>query len=165
MDSAIAQGAYQSHDSYYTRAKASERLEDYKRTCVGADADVMVRAVTMSDLQGIVNPQFDAARVSRGIYDNGVTTRLLNRYPIWAEGDSLTLPRVTVEADADTQNEGQDYHDTDVNTSPVKADLFTVSAKSEISFQAIERGNMSLELLSDEMNRCLLYTSPSPRDS
>ena len=153
LDSAVATGMYRSADSEHSRERASERLETHQRHTLSDAADVHMRAVAMSDLGGIVNPQFDPSRISRGVYDAGVTTQLLTRYPIWAEGDSLTLPRVTTRAASAVQTEGAAYADTKVATSPVKADLFTVACKSEISLQAIERATISTELLSDEMDR------------
>lgn len=152
VDSAVAANLYQSSRSEHAPAAAAERLAKWtQHVAQNEEQDINARAVAMSNLAGIVNPQFDPSRVSRGIYDVGVTTMLLNRYPIFAEGDSITMPRVTTEAVAAIQAEGTAFNDTSTRTTGVKADLFTVAAKTEVSVQSIERGNMSLELLQDEL--------------
>jgi len=139
--------------SPYTRAVAASDLGGVLTPQVTTGPQTHDRATSMSDLVGIVNPQYDPARVRRGVYPRGVTLQLAQRYPIWAEGDSLTLPRVTTKPAAGVQTEGAAHTDTKIVTAGVKADLVTVSAKAAISLQAVERGAISMELLSDQMGR------------
>ena len=154
-DTAVVGINYQSTNPDFSRRAAEERQEQWRAfVAKGENEDINSRAVAMSNLAGIVNPQFDPSMISRGIYDVGVTTQLLNRYPIFSEGDSITMPRVTTQAAAAIHVENAAANDTSVATTAVKADLFTVAAKVKVSIQSIERGTMSTELLSDELRRC-----------
>jgi len=156
LDMAIVQLGYSTGMRGHTRAEAQERVDQYRAECEHSDNDY-VRAIATSDLGGLVNPQFDPRMISRGIYDAAVTLMLLNRYPMWSSGDSLTLPRVTTTAAADVQTpENTAFHATKVVTKPVKADLFTVAAQAPISIQSVERGVLAVELLADEMMRAWL---------
>jgi len=153
VDLAIAAGIHHSPSPEYTRSAVAERQDRYRAECERSESEE-VRAIATSDLAGLVNPQYDPSMVSRGIYDSGVTLGLLRRYPVWAAGDSLTLPRVTTEADAAVQTtENTAFHSTRITTGGVKADLFTVAAQAPISVQSIERGVLATELLRDEMAR------------
>lgn len=147
------ESAMSSDASPYTRAVATSDLGGVLTPQVTMASQTHDRATSMSDLVGIVNPQYDPSRVRRGVYPRGVTLQLAQRYPIWAEGDSLTLPRVTTKPAAGVQTEGAAHTDTKIVTAGVKADLVTVSAKAAISLQAVERGVISMELLSDQMGR------------
>ena len=138
----------------YTFNEAQDRLETFQQAARSGDDEVALRAVATTNLPGIVNPQFDPSMISRGVYDIGVTVQSLRQYPIFAEGMSITCPRVTTKAVAAIQaTEGSAFNDTSVATSGVEAKVFTVSAKMEVSVQSIERGNMSAELLQDELRR------------
>lgn len=138
----------------YARAVATdERMRGHVAPHALTDPVTHERAVSMGSLAGIVHEQFDPSMTRRGVYPRAVTTRLANRYGIFAEGDKLTLPRVNSKAAAAVQAEGSNFHDTGITTQAVTADLVTIGAKAEISVQAVERGNMSVELLSDELGR------------
>ncbi len=152
VDLAISQGIHRSADKEFAARSVDERLERYAVECRKSD-DMSVRSVEMSDLGGIVNPQFDPTMVSRGIYDAAVTLGILRRYPVWSNGDSITMPRVTGEQDAAIQVESAAFDDNDTKTTAVKADLFTVGAKTEMSVQSIERGVLAVELVRDEMQK------------
>ena len=143
----------QHHSSVPTNLRETEeRMNKWKKAISEAESgDINSRAVAISDLGGIVIPQFDPSMISRGIYDDGVTTMLLNRFAMFSSGDSITIPRVTTQAAAAIHAENAAAHDTKVVTTGVKADLFTVAAKIPVSVQAIERGTMPVELLQDEL--------------
>ena len=176
-DLGVVSGVHDSLRSEHARSRAQERMDrhrddaqsdratPYARAVALADIGGVVgphviheRATSMGDLVGIVHEQFDPAMTRRGIYPAAVTTRLANRYPIFAEGDKLTLPRVTTQPTAAVQAEGANFNDAKVVTAGVTADLITVGARAEISIQAVERGNISVELLSDELQRAWMQT-------
>ncbi len=160
VDLAITNARYQPSTREYEGQAPYERMNRHM-----AEMRVNERDTLTSNLSGIVIPMFDPAYVSRGIYEHAVAMGKLNNRPLPAKGDSITLPRVTTEADAAVQTEGSTLHDTAVATSAVKADLYTIAAKAPISVQAVERGYMATELLQDEMirawaqraNRLVLY--------
>ena len=155
IDSAIVGFGYQPvAGDMNAREEATNRINQWRQAVAsGENSDVHARAVAMTNLGGIVNPQFDPAMISRGIYDTGVTAQLCRRYPIFSTGDSISMPRVTTKAVAAIQKEGTAFNKSSTVTTAVKADLFTVATQAEVSLQAIERGVMSTELLQDELRR------------
>jgi len=153
VDLAIREGVHNTPSREYVRSEVDARQERYREECLRSETEE-VRAIATSDLAGLVNPQYDPSMISRGIYDAGVTLGLLRRYPVWATGDSITMPRVTTRAGAAVQtSENQTFHATKIGTGAVKADLFTVAAQAPISVQSVERGVLATELLRDEMSR------------
>ena len=139
----------------YQRLEARDRLDKWQSAILEADNanGMLMRDVKMADLGGIVNPMFDPSMISRGVYDVGVTTRLLNRYGLFATGNSISIPRVTTKAAAAIQAEGGAANDTNIVTAAVQANIFTVAAKVPITLQALERGEMPMELIRDEVMR------------
>ena len=112
------------------------------------------RAVNSGNLAGIVNPMFDPATIARGLYDGAVTKQLMRQYPLPAEGDSITVPRVTTtasKANPVQENEGDNFAESALVTTAVKFEVFTVALRMPVSIQAIERGTMSMELMQDEI--------------
>lgn len=160
VDLAIRQGVYEGTLPENNGASVNERMNRHVKETAVNERDTLT-----GNLPGIVIPMFDPAYISRGIEEYGVTLALLDNRPLPAKGDSLTLPRVTGVPVAEVQQEGQDFNDTNVRTSAVKADLYTIGEKAPISVQAVERGYMAVELLQDEMirawtqkaNRIVLY--------
>ena len=153
VDMAVSDGKHASPNRDFDRSKAEARIARHRAECHESDRDE-VRAVATSNLAGLVNPQYDPSRISRGVYDAGVTVGLLNRYPMFGEGMSITMPRVTARASAKVQSpEGSNFEEANTRTSGVQANIFTVAARTEISVQAVERGVMAVELLQDEMRR------------
>ena len=153
VDMAVTQGVHHSPAPEYRAQQVADRVERYRRECDDSDR-LEVRAISTSNLAGLVNPQFDPAMVSRGIYASGVTAGLLRRYPVFPAGDSITLPRVTTQATAGSQDgENTAFHLASIATTGVKADLVTIAVQAPISVQSVERGYMALELLADEIMR------------
>ena len=110
------------------------------------------RAVNSGNLAGIVNPMYDPATIARGIYTGAVSKMLLRQYALPAEGDSITVPRVTTKASAGVQaTEGTAFKEASLATAAVKFDVFTIALRLPVSVQAIERGSMSMELMQDEI--------------
>jgi len=155
VDLAVRQRLHDGGSREYAARAVDERMERYRQECERSDSEE-VRAIATSDLAGLVNPQYDPAMVSRGVYDSGVTLALLRRYPVWDAGDSITMPRVTTTASAAIQTENASFHAAKITTGAVKADLFTVAAQAPISVQSVERGTLAVELLSDEMMRAFI---------
>ena len=134
--------------------KAEERMEQHNSW---VRDNVQTRAVDSGDLPGIVNPMYRPDMTARGLHDGAVTAALQRGEPMPARGDSVTVPRVTGLTSAGVQSrvggagEGSAAHMSQLSTTPVKFNVFTVAAQMPVSVQAIERGEMPESVMQDEL--------------
>ena len=91
-----------------------------------------------------------------GLYGGRVTADLCNRYSLPAMGMSISMPRITTKAAAGTQvTEATALTDSSPATTELELGVSTIGGSIDVSYQAIERGNMVESLIMDELRMAL----------
>ena len=110
------------------------------------------RATLTSNLSGLVVPQYLTEMTAPSLYNGRVSAMACARYPMPADGESLTIPRFTTKANTGVQNpQGTDVQASSPATTSLTLGVTTVAGSIEVSRQSIDRGTMVASFLENEL--------------